>query len=291
MLLTIPEKIDLHIHTTVSDGTDTPRELLKKIESSPLGVFAVTDHDAISACADIAKRLTSESPAFICGVEFSCQDDLGKYHILGYGYDPELPAVKNVVSHGHMLRLEKTMKRLDFLKEEFGFEFTEEEIMALLKNDNPGKPHIANMMVKKGYALTKEDAIENYLNKRHFKNEHLLPEEAIKAVLEGGGIPVLAHPSFGSGEELIVGREMEERLKRLIGFGLQGIEAYYSGFDRELHEENIALAEKYDLYITAGSDYHGKNKTVPLGHTNLADARRAEEGLKRFLNDVRIIRS
>lgn len=288
-MMYIPKTIDLHMHTNVSDGTDTPAEILEKVKSSGIELFSVTDHDAISACVDIAKLKGPSDPAFINGVEFSCRDEGGKYHILGYGYDPGKGPVREVVATGHMMRLDKTIKRLDFLAETFGFEFTEEETMELMRNSNPGKPHIANLMVKKGFAETKEQAIKQFLNKKEFPEAHLRPEEAIKAILAGGGIPVLAHPSFGSGEELYTGQAMEDRLKKLVDFGLQGVEAYYSGFDDALHEEITGLAKKYDLYITAGSDYHGRNKKVLLAETHLSDAREAEEGLKRFLNDVKIL--
>ena len=118
------------------------------------------------------------------------------------------------------------------------------------------------------------------------KNRYLLPEEAVHGILGGGGIPVLAHPAFGNGDELILGEEMEERLLKLLEYGLQGMEVFYSGFSPKLRSEMLALAEKYDLYVTAGSDYHGKNKLVELGDTHLDTGQAMPEGMKRFLEDV-----
>ena len=265
------ETIDLHMHSTVSDGTDTPEELLERVKEKGLTLFALTDQD---------------DPVFLSGVEFSCKDEEGKYHILGYNYDPDAEAIQNVVDLGHSLRMKKVQMRLDFLKEHFGFEFPKEEIRTLLALDNPGKPHIGNLMVKLGYADTKETAIREYINKLRMRSEYVRPEQAIEGILKSGGIPVLAHPCYGSGDELILGEELEQRVCKLMNFGLQGVETFYSGFPRKLREEVLSLAEKYGLYVTAGSDYHGKNKLIRLGTTGLSDSTPAPDGLLRFLNEV-----
>ena len=280
-------KIDLHMHTAVSDGTDSPESLVEKVKGAGLKLFSLTDHDAVKGCPAIEKILKEGDPAFIYGVEFSCKDEEGKYHILGYGYDQNSPHIKEVVDFGHNSRMDKLKKRLDFIEKEFGFTFSKEDKEELFALNNPGKPHVGNLMVKYGYAKTKEIAIENFINKFAGKSDYVRPENAIKGILKAGGIPVLAHPSYGRGDELIIGEEMEDRLKRLIGFGLKGVEAFYSGFTKQLQNEILAFAEKYNLYVTAGSDYHGDNKLVQLGDTNLLGD--YPDGLKRFLSDVKII--
>ena len=176
--------------------------------------------------------------------------------------------------------------RLDFLRTAFGITFPEEEIQRLLSQDNPGKPHIGNLMVKYGYAETRNQAIQDYINQARIRNEYVRPEEAIQCILQGGGIPVLAHPAFGSGDELIIGEEMDRRLCRLIDFGLQGVEAFYSGFTPKLQAEMLFFAEKYGMYVTAGSDYHGNNKLVSLGDTGLNHASALPKGLTLFLEKV-----
>ncbi len=281
--MTIPEIIDLHMHTTVSDGTDTPPEILSRVKEAGIGLFAVTDHDAVKACGEIRGLLTENDPLFLSGIEFSCKDEEGKYHILGYGYDPEAEALLSVVEKGHGFRMQKTEARLEFLKSEFGFVFPQEEIENLLAMDNPGKPHIGNLLVKYGYVATKDEAIRDYINKRRFRGVYVRPEEAIAGILAAGGIPVLAHPAYGSGDELILGKEMETRLKKLLGYGLQGVEAYYSGFTPKLIAEQLAFASKYNLYVTAGSDYHGTNKLIALGDHNLGRVSDGAPGLKAFL--------
>ena len=279
-------KIDLHMHTKVSDGTDTPEEILEVVREKGLDLFAVSDHDAYLGCQRVEAVLTEDSPHFLTGIEFSCKDEDGKYHILGYGYDLNGESLRAVVEKGHNFRISKTGKRLDFLKENFGFEFSKEDMEALFALDNPGKPHIGNLMVQYGYAKDRNEAIHEYLNKAYFPSSYVRPEEAIEGILKSGGIPVLAHPSYGSGEELILGEEMDARLRKLMGFGLQGVEAYYSGFTKRLQAEMLSFAEKYHLYVTAGSDYHGKNKLVVLGDTNLEDVREGAEGLHAFLEAV-----
>ena len=284
-------KIDLHMHTVISDGTDQLEELIRKVREAGIDLFSVSDHDSIRAGSEMPALLekAEHAPAFIRGVEFSCKDELGKYHVLGYGYDPDAPAINEAVEHGHALRMEKTQARLEFLKEEFGFEFPPEEIETLLARDNPGKPHIADLMIKYGYAKEKSQAISDYINKKKFRSMHIQPEEAIRSILASGGIPVLAHPAYGDGDDLILGDEMEDRLRYLMDFGLAGVEGYYSGFTARIQEEILGLAEKYDLYVTAGSDYHGKGKLVELGDTNLDDIADAPAGLHRFIEDVEIL--
>ena len=296
--------IDLHMHTTVSDGTDTPEALRDLVKAAGIALFSVTDHDAIRG-AEILERLKEdrgtafsesspsiegpasiENPAFLTGAEFSCRDEEGKYHILAYGYDPAAGPILALAEKGHAFRMEKLKTRLDFLESEFGFTFPEEELAALYAMSNPGKPHIGNLMVKYGYVSTKEEAIDGYIERLNVKSGYFRPEEVITQVLASGGIPVLAHPSFGSGNQLIVGGDMERRVRRLTEYGLKGLEAFYSGFSDDLRRENLELAERYGLYVTAGSDYHGGNKTVRIGDTGLTEAAEWPEGLRRFLREV-----
>lgn len=285
-MIKYPDLIDLHMHTTFSDGTDTPQEIFSRVKASGIKLFSVTDHDDVKSGKIIRTLRKDGDPLFITGVEFSCRDEHGKYHILGYGCDPDAEPVRRITELAHSYRTDKVRARLDFLKSEFGFEFPPEEIDALFALDNPGKPHIGNLMVKYGYAQTKDQAIEQYINKHHSDIRFLRPGEAIESILCGGGIPVLAHPFYGSGDQLIVGDEMDERLARLTGFGLKGVEAFYSGFNDALLRDMIDFADRYGLYITAGSDYHGSNKTVLLGDTGLDRAAEWPDALTNFIEAV-----
>jgi len=289
-MMSYPAHIDLHMHSTVSDGTDTPEEILDKVRQKGISLFALSDHDAFKGCLEIRALLKPGDPMFINGVEFSCKDEEGKYHILGYGYDAGHEAVREVTESGHANRINKLKTRLEYLKDTYGFTFSDEDVEKLYALDNPGKPHIGNMMVKYGYAKNKSEAIDKYIDGAQTANRYLRPEEAIGAIIKAGGIPVLAHPFYGSGDQLIVGEDMEYRLKKLIGFGLKGVEAFYSGFTSRLIRQMLSYADQFDLYITAGSDYHGNNKMIVLGDNNLpSDPSSYPEGLKRFMNDVNII--
>ena len=278
--------IDLHLHSTVSDGTDKPQALPALVREAGLGLFSLTDHDAVKGCGEIRRLLREGDPLFITGIEFSCRDEEGKYHVLGYGFDPEAPAIRRVIETGHGFRLRKLQTRLDFLADRFGIRFPEEELQRLRTLDNPGKPHLGNLMVKYGFARSKEEAIRRYIDQLRGRAEYIRPETAVEGILGGGGIPVLAHPCFGSGAELILGAEMDRRLRRLTEMGLRGLEAWYSGFSDEQRREMLSFAEQFGLYVTAGSDYHGKNKAVALGDTGLEPEGELPEGLQRFLKDV-----
>lgn len=279
-------KIDLHMHSTCSDGTDTPEQLLENVRKAGITFFSVTDHDSVEAAGMMADIRSVNDPFFISGVELSCKDEDGQYHILGYAIDPQARPIRNVVHKAHNIRMDKVVMRLRKLKEDFGITFPEEEVELLLAQPNPGKPHIGNLMVRYGYTESKEQAFKEYLNDMRIPSGYVRPEEAIKAILDSGGVPVLAHPFYGSGDQLILGAEMEERLRKLIRFGLEGTEAYYSGFTEKLTRQMLALADAFGLYVTAGSDYHGTNKMVKLGETGLEETTERPENLRRFIGRI-----
>ena len=279
--------IDLHMHTTVSDGNDTPEMLLQHVKEKGIEIFAVTDHDAVKGYGMLKKIMRDTDPVLLSGAEFSCRDEEGKYHILGYGFDPDSKPVRDVVDMGHAYRMDKIRGRLEGLKNQFDITFPEEEVETLLSMDNPGKPHIGNLMVKYGYAASKDEAITDIINQVRYPAKYVRPEEAIEGILRGGGIPVLAHGPFGSGDELIIGMELDHRIRRLMKFGLLGVEGFYSGYTRRLRREVLLLAKRYDLFVTAGSDYHGSNKLVVLGDTGLTDEGDIPEGMRRFFRNVR----
>ena len=279
-------KIDLHMHSTCSDGTDTPEQLLENVRKAGITFFSVTDHDSVEAAGMMADIRSVNDPFCISGVELSCKDEDGQYHILGYAIDPQARPIRNVVHKAHNIRMDKVVMRLRKLKEDFGITFPEEEVELLLAQPNPGKPHIGNLMVRYGYTESKEQAFREYLNDMRIPSGYVRPEEAIKAILDSGGVPVLAHPFYGSGDQLILGAEMEERLRKLVRFGLEGTEAYYSGFTEKLTRQMLALADAFGLYVTAGSDYHGTNKMVKLGETGLEETTERPENLRRFIGRI-----
>ena len=280
--------IDLHMHSSFSDGTDTPEELFEKVKSAAIDIFAITDHDEYLGVKEMLAGVTGGGSRFIAGVEFSCRDECGKYHVLGYHYDLESEDMLAMFTRFHELRLRKAVKRVEWLTSEYGFHFQQAELDELFSHKNPGKPHIANMVVRNGYAPDRSTAINNYISTCPY-TEYVRPEEAITAIIKGGGIPVLAHGFFGNGEQRnnpLTACEMETRIIRLKAMGLKGLECFYYGFTKEQTELMLGLKDKHGMFATAGSDYHGKNKTVRLGDAGpaaIADPERVYKELQPFL--------
>ena len=279
-------RADLHMHSTWSDGTDSPKELLNKVRAAGISFFAITDHDEYRGSRELLLQLKKTQdevrPVFITGAEFSCRDGDNKFHILGYAYDPHSPAVIELRKIFHRIRVEKVTNRMAYLKEKYGFDFSDREFAALMRHHNPGKPHIAKLMIRHGYAKTISEAIENYIDNYHGPERRIRPEEAIEAILSAGGIPVLAHGPFGDGEQRLEPEEMERRVRRLKSAGLMGVEAFYSGFTAEHKDMMLGLSRRHGLLATAGSDYHGKNKTVVLGDTGPGEAAEKAAAVSEF---------
>lgn len=269
----IKSNVDLHMHSSASDGRDRADELLAKVDAAGIECFALTDHDTIAGVLDIekllAKRQNSENPIqFIRGIEFSCITALGKCHILGYGYDYQNEDFRAVLTKGEKLRREKLEKRLDFLRQEYGIVFEAQEVEAMRGMGSVGKPHLAELMVKMGVADSASEAIRNYINHCPTFDSRLPAEEAIRAVRSAGGIAVWAHPYGGVGEPALTEKELVSQLELLRSFGLQGLECYYSRYNMEQVGRLVVYAQRYKLCISGGSDYHGRKNFPELGRLN-----------------------
>ena len=283
--------IDLHLHSTVSDGTDSPEELAEKVCRSGIRIFSLSDHDAVDGAERVRETLARLGAAaqgirFINGVEFSCRDNEGKYHILGYGYDEGNSEVRKLADVAHRIRIGKLEARMDILQSQFDIELSEEEKENLRSEYNPGKPHLGRMLVKKGYAPDIQTAIATYMDPFRVRSLWISPEEAITAIKDSGGVPVLAHGVFGSGQELLDREELEGRITRFQKEGLEGLECWYERYTPEQQAMMIELSRKYGLCATAGSDYHGKNKTVVLGDNHFEEGCEGSELLEVFLERV-----
>lgn len=261
--------IDLHIHTTASDGTDSPAELLMKIRESGIKTFAVTDHDTITGALEM-NGLEHDDVIFIRGIEFSCRtrNTNTKCHILGLNCDYDNAEFINALKTGEEVRHKKFWRRIEILRDEFRITFTPEEIESLMKIQSVGKPHIANMIVSKGLAHDKQDAIDRYVNKCKTGNDRLDAEFVVSAILSSRGVPVWAHPLGGEGEKELSHERLKDTLSELISYGLRGLECFYSKYDFSLCEWLEGFAHHNGLYVSGGSDYHGRNKNIPLGKLN-----------------------
>lgn len=260
-------RIDLHIHSAASDGTDSPAALLEKIKAAGIGIFALTDHDTISGALEMQKLISGDL-VFVKGIEFSCITAAGKCHILGYNYDETAPAFRAILEEGKAKRQRKLERRIEFLKENFGIELSPEELAKLRGLNSVGNPHIARLVVARGYAADISEAIQKYLKPCKTEQSRVDGVAAIQAILAAGGTPVWAHPLGGTGEKLLTEEKYAEQLALLKAAGLMGLECYYSRYSAEQVRFLLARAEKNGLYISGGSDYHGLNKAVQLGELN-----------------------
>lgn len=264
--------IDLHIHTNASDGTYSPNELLNKIQEQEAGIkiFAVTDHDTINGALEVQKIFNDNSIKFIKGIEFSTRIEKtgAKCHILALNYNEKHPAFQEALNAGAKLRHEKLFKRLGILRDKFNITFTDLEIENLLKIPSVGKPHLENLIVKKGLAANRAEAIEKFTDKLHTGNDKLEADFVINAINSSGGVSVWAHPLGGEQESTLPEDKFHSTLKNLISFGLKGLECYYSKYEISKCEQLAEEARLNKLLISAGSDCHGLNKNIPLGKLN-----------------------
>lgn len=264
-------KTDLHLHTTASDGSDTPSELLALAREAGLTVISITDHDTLAGCIEAIKAPRNDVKV-ITGIEFSCHH-YGECdfdcHILGYGFDPCVNELLSAIAHGRELRLMKLEARLKYLDSHHGIKFDEDEIRWLHSLNSVAKPHLARLIVKRGLADSISDAIHKYLKGEKFPDDRIDAKEAIEAIIAAGGIPVYAHPLGGETEKRLTKEEVEPRINSLKEIGVMGLECYYSRYSSCDESLLLSLAENHGLLVSAGSDYHGKNKTVVLGDLSI----------------------
>ena len=257
-------KVDLHIHTTASDGADSPRTLAEKVAAAGLELFSVTDHDTIAGALEM-ENIVPDGVRYIRGVEFSCVSPAGKCHILGYGYDPDHPAFRDALEEGRRLRLEKLDRRLEQLRRDHGIELTEAERTWLLSLGSPGKPHLGRIIRDRGLAPDLDGAIRGFIRDVPGR-DRIEAKTAIEAITAAGGFPVWAHPLGGEGEKRLTEEKFESLLQTLLGYGLRGLECRYSRYGRKESEFLLDHAARLGLTPTGGSDYHGSNKKdIQLG--------------------------
>ena len=260
-------KVDLHIHTTASDGSDSPRVLARNISDSGIELFSVTDHDTISGALDM-EPLVPEGVRFVRGIEFSCADPAGKCHILGYGYDPDHPAFRAALAEGRQLRLAKMALRIEALARDHGIVLTEGELQWVMSRESPGKPHLGKVLKDRGLAPTLDRAIQGYLRDVPGR-ARIDAKTAVEAISAAGGFPVWAHPLGGEGEKRLPPERFSRLLKALLGYGIRGMECWYSRYSMKEVDFLLEQADRHGLTVTGGSDYHGTNKQdLPLGRLN-----------------------
>ncbi len=257
-------QIDLHMHTTHSDGSFLPRDLIRHAKEKKLRCISVTDHDTMSSydeCADEAKKLGIE---LIPGIEISAQFEPGTLHILGYFLDPHQTELQSTLKEIQKARFERNPQIIQKLNE-LGIPMTLEEVRAESGGKQVGRPHFANVLLKKGAVKSLQEAFDKYLGKgkpAYIDKRRLSSRESIQRIGKAGGIAVIAHPKQMKLEEPALEKEFE----RLAEEGLGGIEAFNSCQNRKEAEVYKRIAKRFNLFVTGGSDFHGANKPdVQLG--------------------------
>ena len=256
--------IDLHVHTTASDGSLSPKEVVRHAKERGLKAIAITDHDTVEGVPEALEEGRRVGIEVVEGVELSVDSPKGTCHLLGYFLDPLDDAFREKLRVVQRARQERNLRMIKRLKE-LGVDLTLEEVRAIAPHGQLCRPHFALAMVKKGYVATVDEAFERYLRKggpAYVEKFKFTPEEAIESIRRAGGVPVLAHPFTLELDK----EELDRFLKALKERGLEGLEVYYPDHTREQKELYRALAQKYDLAVTGGTDFHGSSKEgIELG--------------------------
>lgn len=255
-----PLYADLHAHTTASDGTFTPTELVRAAKAAGLSLLAVTDHDTVAGLDEATREADRIGLALVPGVELSVEGPPGKCHLLGFNFDRHAPGFLDTlarVSEARRTRNGRMAERLQAL----GVPVTLEEITAVAPpGANVGRPHFAQTLVNRGVVANLAQAFERYLGDgapAYVPAASLTPAEAIALIHGAGGLAVLAHPGL---LKLAPGEQIRNRLLALQQLGLDGIEAYYGRHTLGDTERFLHFAQTLGLIVTGGSDFHGAHK-------------------------------
>jgi hypothetical protein len=267
--------VDLHCHSTASDGTLPPAEVVRLAQRCGLSGLALTDHDTIGGVEEAAAEAQRLGIDFLPGIEISCEFPApGTMHILGYGVDPKSETLRDLTRRlleGRDNRNPRIIEKLNALGVSITMREVEEEAKATAADSKKpiGRPHIAAVLLRKGYVSSIKQAFDKYLAQggvAYFDKERLTMREAMDLIRQSGGMPILAHPFQLRTEN---DGQLERVVKDLVDLGLLGLEVIHSDHDAALVEKYTRLADRYGLLKTGGSDFHGTNKKdISLGTAN-----------------------
>lgn len=244
--------IDLHLHSTVSDGKFSPADIVRKAAERGLTVIALADHDSVDGIAPAlaAARAFPQLTVIPC-VEISTDVPKGEIHVLGYFIDytdRKLKVTLEKMRHSRRERADGMVTKLGKL----GIHIEWQRVQEIAGSGSIGRPHIAQAMLEKGYISSIKEAFTKYISRNgpaYVEREKMTPEEALKLLLRTDGLPVLAHP--------LTINDRETMVARLKTAGLVGIEAYYNNYTTDEISKLVSLADRHGLITTGGSDYHG----------------------------------
>ncbi len=257
-------KVDLHVHTTFSDGEYSIEEIIDLAISKNLEMIAITDHDTVTGIKHIFnhQEILDKNIDIIPGIELSTSYFGGDLHIVGYNIDPYNEELTNLLENSKKQFVYYFLGLLTKLNELYNIKFTKEEIIEVLSQDKRvGRVDLAKLLMKHNYVEKMQDAFDKYLQnvKKSLTttadNPH--PKECIKAIIAAGGIASFAHPGIHE----LPANELDELVKELSSYGLQSLEIYNRRHTEEEIMEYSIIAKKYNLLTSGGSDYHGPIST------------------------------
>ena len=247
-------RIDLHTHSTASDGELPPADLVRLAIERGLSVIALTDHDSCDGIDVAIEAARGTRLEVIPGVELSCDVSQSEVHMLGYfvdGHDAHFQSMLDKFREVRFGRAEKMTKKLAALGAPISFE----RVKQIAGDGSIGRPHVAQALLEAGHVATVTEAFDKYIGRNgpaYVERFRLTPEDAVSLILQAGGVPVLAHP-----------REVTSWVEPLVKVGLIGLEVHYGMYDDPTKAELARIARQYGLVATGGSDFHGLNK---MGH-------------------------
>jgi predicted metal-dependent phosphoesterase TrpH len=243
--------VDLHAHTTASDGTLSPRELIDLAAARGLRWLGVTDHDTVDALAEARRHGAEAGVTVVPGVELSTTERGAEVHVLGYGVDPDNGPLRDALAALAAARVRRIEQMIDRLRDA-GYAIDGDAILAQAEIGSIGRPHVARALIAIGAVGSVDEAFRRFLTPGApgwVPRERFTPEEAVTLLVEHGAVPVLAHP-FSTGNIPAI-------LDRLAPIGLLGMEVWYGEYDVTQREELCEIALRRGLVGTGGSDYHG----------------------------------
>lgn len=246
--------IDLHLHSTCSDGTLSPRELVILAKKNGLDTIALTDHDTVEGVPEALKQGIKDNIEVLTGIELSAGYKSLSIHILGYGLNaqnPGLLAELNEIQKSRNIRNQKILQKL----QDIGLNVSLKELASYSQTGQTGRPHFARMLVGKGIVSSVDQAFKRYLGlkgKAYVPRKILPVDQAIEYLIKAGGVAVLAHPVTLDPS----GRSLPELIENLKKLGLAGVEVYYPNHSPKFRAKLFQLCKKYNLSMTAGSDFH-----------------------------------
>jgi len=256
-------RIDLHTHSTASDGRESPAEVIASAVQTGLDVVALTDHDTTAGWAQAAAAAEREGIALVRGIEISCKDNGISIHLLGYLHDPSEPGLLDELEHSRESRATRAQRIVERLSQDFPLNWDD-----VLKQVGPGatigRPHIADAMEAKGIVDSRDEAFRRYLNSRtpYYATHYAVDAvQAVRLVVAAGGVAVMAHPLASKR-----GRVVDDSvIESMAEAGMSGLEVHHRDHTPEQVRHGLDLAASLDLFVTGSSDYHGDGKVNRLG--------------------------